>query len=157
MDERFTPEEWDTLTVLPFVVFTMVAAADGEIQAEEASLFVDQIRSTAFCADPLRRELSQTILASDFMELFMASKDATRWEALLERARRILRLRLSDAEYRAFLSSVVFAGLEVAHAAKDREGKPRQSQEEQATLIDLAERLGVSVSDLETERDDPLC
>jgi tellurite resistance protein len=157
MDPRFTPAEWDELTLLPFLTFTMVAAADGVIQNQEATRFVEQLRSTAFCSDPLRRELSQSILAADFMSLFATSMDRARWDERLDAARAALRRRLPEDEARAFLSHLVLSGLEIAQAAGGADGKPGQTNAEQAVLIRLAERFGVQVEDLRAERDEPRC
>ena len=64
MRERFTTEEWEAVKRLPFVAFGMVAGADGALQREEAERFVEELRATAFCREPLRRALTQDVLAS---------------------------------------------------------------------------------------------
>jgi hypothetical protein len=154
--QRFSQEEWRDVRLLPFVAFGMVASADGEIQREEAARFVEEIKSSAFCREGLRRALAQDILASDFMTLFRHSTDAARWDERLQAGKRALRRRLTDAEYRAFASGLVVFAVSVALAAKAA-GDVRKSPEEESALIDLARRLDLDVEDLREELENPPC
>ena len=43
MKEKFSPEDWEELKVLPFIVFNMVAAADGEIDQKEVAQVAEEL------------------------------------------------------------------------------------------------------------------
>jgi hypothetical protein len=154
--ERFTSAEWEAVKRLPFVAFGMVAGADGTLQREEAERFVEELRATAFCREPLRRLLTQDILASDFMRLFGCSIEKERWEGWSDAGLRALRSRLGPEEVRSFLGGLVVFAVGVALAA-GRRGEGKKSPEEDAALIGLAERFGLDIEDLRREVEHPPC
>jgi hypothetical protein len=151
----FTEEEWDTLRLLPFVVFHRVACADGQVQREEAEALVEELRSTAFCGDPLRRELSREILTTNFSTLLEEAADGARWQERVVEARHVLRRHLDDAAYRRFAGHVVRFALRVALAAERGDGVLTKTPDEEEALVALARDLGLDVEDLRAEETRP--
>ncbi|MHC5009855.1 MAG: hypothetical protein ACYTG6_02770 [Planctomycetota bacterium] len=157
MRERFSTEDWNAVRMLPFVVFARVAYADGAIQREEATRFTEELKSSAFCKDELRRELSQDILASDFMDMFTQAMDRETWDGRIDAATTALRRSLPDAGYRKFVGDLILFAIGVAIAAGGEEGESLKTPEEEAELIALARQLGADIDDLRASLSEPGC
>ena len=157
MRERFSADDWSAVKMLPFVVFARVACADGEIQRAEATQFTEELKSSAFCKDELRRELSQDILASDFMDLFTEAMDRETWDERIDGAVAALRRSLSEAAYRRFVGDLILFAVGIAIAAGGEKGESLKTPEEESELIALARRLGADIEDLRASLSDSGC
>ena len=117
MKEKFSPEDWEELKVLPFIVFNMVAAADGEIDKKEVAQVSAELMSAPTFKDPLHRELMLDVTQSNLQEILKKSFDVGMTEQRLSNAKSFLKQALSDEEYSRFLGSLIISGGNIARAS----------------------------------------
>ena len=116
MRSLFSDDEWQLLKFLPFQAFFLVSGADGKIDAKEVHIITDQIERAALVLDPLHRDLLVDLAREDHSQYL----DAASPEKLAETTdliKPLLRIRLSDEEYKGFLRSLFIGALQVAKAS----------------------------------------
>jgi len=117
MKEKFTPEEWQLLKLLPFQVFVLVAGADGRIDKEEIAQLQKDLRDAPFYKDALHRELFIDIVSSDINALILEVADVSKLVERANRMKTVLKQKLTPDEYQSFLGSMFINGLKVARAS----------------------------------------
>jgi hypothetical protein len=117
MKERFTPEEWSQLKVLPFQVFALVAASDEKIDQKELDQLQSDLKNAAFYRDPLHREIALDILTSDMQSLIQQALDVSQFAPRASSIKTFLTEKLSTEEYQRFMGSLFIDGLKVARAS----------------------------------------
>jgi hypothetical protein len=118
MRDRFTDAEWELVSTLPLQVFGFVAGADGTIDRAEINDLIDQIAIWQHLRSRLHGEILQSY--SDETDFWRILQHANSYADSLDKAREIktiLKLRLSDDEYREFMSSLFWSGLEFAQSS----------------------------------------
>lgn len=116
--DRFEVEEWDLVRTLPLQVFGFVAGADGTIDRNEVNDLIDQIAIWQHLKSPLHGQILQTY--ADETDFWRILQHATSYADSLDKAREIkaiLKRRLSDDEYREFMASLFWSGLEFAQSS----------------------------------------
>lgn len=117
MKEKFTQEEWDLLKLMPFQVFVLVAGADQKIDEKEIAQLNEDMKKAPFYKDPLHRELFIDILTSDAGALIKEAMDVSKFVERANRAKAILKEKLTPDEYQRFVGSMFVDGLKVARAS----------------------------------------
>jgi hypothetical protein len=117
MKEKFSPGDWEELKVLPFTVFNMVAAADGEIDQKEVAQVAQELMKAPSFKDQLHRELMMDVAAGNWQEVLKKSFEVGNIEQRLNNAKTMLKQALSDEEYSRFLGSLIISGGNIARAS----------------------------------------
>jgi hypothetical protein len=117
MKEKFTPEEWSLLKILPFQVFVLVAGSDKKIDKKEIEQLQKDLQSAAFYKDPLHREVAVDILTSNVDALIKQAMDVSQFAARSSRVKTFLREKLTASEYQRFVGSLFVDGLKIARAS----------------------------------------
>jgi hypothetical protein len=117
MKEKFTPEEWSLLKILPFQVFVLVAGSDKKIDKKEIEQLQKDLKSAPFYKDPLHRELAVDILTSDIEALIKQAMDVSQFASRTSRVKTFLREKLTASEYQRFVGSLFVDGLKIARAS----------------------------------------
>ena len=117
MKEKFSPGDWEELKVLPFIVFNMVAAADGEVDQKEVAQMAEELTKAPTFKDPLHRELMLDVAVSNWQEVLKKSFEVSMIEQRLNNAKSYLKQALSDEEYSRFLGSLIISGGNIARAS----------------------------------------
>jgi hypothetical protein len=118
MRDRFTDAEWELVSTLPLQVFGFVAGADGTIDRAEINDLIDQIAIWQHLKSRLHGEILQSY--ADEADFWRLLQHANSYADSLDKAREIkaiLKLRLRDDEYREFMSSLFWSGLEFAQSS----------------------------------------
>lgn len=135
MKERFTNEEWELLKFLPFQIFTLVAAADGNVDNKEIGTFLKQLESAATLKDELHRQLLVDLVREDHQRFLEGSLDMEKTMKSAEVIKPILVDKLSSEEYQRFIGSLFVGGLHIANASGGFLGMgSKVSKEEKAAL-----------------------
>jgi len=117
MKEKFTPEEWEFLKLLPFQVFVLVAGADQKVDEAEVAQLQKDLQDAAFYKDPLHRELFVDILTSDINALIKEAMDLSKFVERANQMKATLKEKLTPEEYQRFVGSMFVNGLRVARAS----------------------------------------
>lgn len=148
MKEKFTSLEWEELKLLPFLVFNLVAFADGKVDKKEAARFAEELTDAPRYRDPLHRELFMDIVTSDIGELQKQALDLPKMEERLTRAKSIVKGKLTDEEYHRFFGSLLISAGRIAKASG---GGPlglgdKVSDEEKRALVALTALFEVDLA-----------
>lgn len=144
--ERFSQAEWDRLRLLPALLFTLVAGADGRVDKKEWQYFRDELAKGH--SHPLLqliyRELSG-LEPQPMMDLASAACADPEHTRLTIKS---LQFRLTPQEYTEFTRALFQAGLGVAKASGGFLGMGRVSESERLTLLDFGVMFEVELDSL---------
>ncbi len=115
MKERFSAEEWSTLSILPAFVFVRVAGADSEIDDLEIKSMRELLGRPDQCMDPLHGQILAD-LTQDDLDVVLgpgASLSSEQFETITT----LLRERLDYDEYHRFAASLLDHGMRIARAS----------------------------------------
>ncbi len=141
MKEKFDAAEWEELKLLPFMVFNVVAFADGNLDPKEVDEFSSRMMKSPLLIDPLHRELSMAIVGSDIGDLQKRSLDFSKLQDRFKAAKTTLRAKLTEEEYQRFVNSLLIDAKNVAAAAGGG-----VCEEETKALLTLALLLEIDLS-----------
>lgn len=146
MRERFSNREWALLKALPLHVFALVAGADGTVDALELSRFEQQVRAAGRLENPLHRALMESISLDDLDAAVDEALDYDKAVAGAAAIKAVLQRELAPEAYQAFIRSVFFYGVEIAHASGGGAFDPSNvSREETAALNTVATLYDVTL------------
>ena len=117
MKEKFETQEWKQLKKLPLQIFFMVAAADGNVDKKEIEELFAQIEKSATISNKLHREILLDIIDEDFDELLGEALDLEECVETAESIKSILERRLTESEYKEFVTSMFSGAVRIAAAS----------------------------------------
>lgn len=144
---NFTAEEFQALRRAPFMVFLLVAAADGKLDNKEAQAFVKQLGDSAKEGGELYSRIITNVI-TDVPQLLteLLTTPFNHAQELL-RIRLIVETKVSAEEAQAFKQALLGLGKTVASASGGFLGfGSKISKEEKATLERIAAGLGLTYS-----------
>lgn len=146
--EAFTSEEWQILQYSPLWVFSAVAGADGEIDAQEVHALVKEVEEAPLYKTPLVREVFSSVSVdfNNIMKKYSAdSRDVS--EGLGDVADLLAR-KIPAEESKSFKNALIFLGINIAQSSGGFLGfGDKVSPEEKSALSLIAAILRADLSD----------
>jgi hypothetical protein len=175
MKERFTEQEWGSvLAVLKDGVVRVAKADPAGEETEYAQIIEDLVLARSSNPDPLLREVATSVWSSikkgvdpfdvvagprsgggpptasedflDFLGTPLPPPTASSPKSPIDKAKQVLRAKLSEDEYGSYLTAVLFEALKVAKAAGEQGAEV--SSEEATALGDFARDWEIDLAPL---------
>jgi len=144
--ERFSDGEWERLCLLPALIFSLVAGADGRIDDREWKRFHQNLEDSH--AHPLLSLVYQELEGLDLPEVMARAATAAQDPRHSQLTRQSLQFRLTPEEYADFMAAVFESGLSIARASGGFLGMGRVSAQEKLALLDFAVVFEVDLDSL---------
>lgn len=143
---EFSTEDFEKLKQAPFLIFFLVAAADGKVDKKEVLAFMKVLSNPEFLQNPLINRIVTNVI-TQIPEIIgeMATKQLD-YIAELESLKSIVEANLSEDSANQFKISLFIIGKQIAEASGGFFGfGSRISKEEKAALAAIAICLGVKI------------
>jgi hypothetical protein len=123
--ERFTDEEWRLVLHIPFDAFIFAAGADGNVEETEVKAFLQSLEKAPMLTNDLHREIALHHAATGTVGIgaeitFEMKESGSAMDERFDRTKRILKQRLTPAEYQDFFKSIFLHAIAIAGASHEK-------------------------------------
>jgi hypothetical protein len=146
MRDRFTTKEWKLLTLMPAMVFHMVAMSDREVAEKEMMFFGGELADPETTKNDLHRELLKAFTEAPQENLHAAvtlmEKDMA---GAFGACNQVLEQNLTGKERQSFLASLMVSAIMLSHADDEAH------QDETEIISAFGSAFGIELDSLKAE------
>lgn len=148
----FSERQWELLKHLPFQIFAIVAGADGSIDDKEIRKFEKQFDNAEDLENDLHREVLLSTHAEDMDTYVSTSASAIRNAYNAKSIVPMLKQKLDQEDYEAFISSLYASAVEIARASGGGLFRSSISKAEAKALAVVAEMFQLDPEQLKVTK-----